>query len=94
MTWHRSTGWMVVGLVAFAFGAASAGPMLYDFYLEQPGPYRQPDEIDDLLWMTSAYWSPFLLPLTGAILPFGVEVSWLDFSEYIGRPGAVPFQRP
>lgn len=94
MTLKRKTGWVVIGLVALACGAASAGPMLYDFYLDQPGPYRQPEEIDQLLWMTSAFWSPFLLPVSGSIFPFGVEVSWLDFSEFIGRPKALPFPRP
>lgn len=86
--------WLVIGLVALAFNAVSAGPMLYDFYLDHPGPYRQMEEIDHLLWMTSAFWSPFLLPVTGSILPLGVDMRWLDFSEYIGRPKALPFQRP
>jgi len=94
MTSPRTTRYVVVGLVAFAINAVSAGPMLYDFYLDHPGPYRQPDDIDHLVWMTSAFWSPFLLPVTGTILPFGVDMSWLDFSEYIGRQKDMPFPRP
>ena len=44
-----------------------ATPMLYDIYLDTPSPYRQPFEIDELLWMNSGLWSPFFSFASGFV---------------------------
>ena len=58
-------------VVILAGCPVKATPMLYDIYLETPSPYRQPFEIDEILWKNSGLWSS-VFPFTSEF----VSMKW------------------
>jgi hypothetical protein len=74
--------WMLIILTAWPVGAT---PMLYDYFLDQPLPYRYPGELDEILWVTSGLFSPFFSLATG-IFAMTWETGWWEQGGLASSP--------